>query len=71
MRAIHNIEKDIRKVAEGNGFMVEYLLKQPLKKGIEGAESHNILMLEALDAEAGAEVNAAEDGDGEWLGLDE
>jgi len=49
--------------------MVEYLLRQPLKKGVDGAGSGDILMLEVLDAEA--EVNAAEDGEGEWLGLDE
>jgi periodic tryptophan protein 2 len=69
MRAINNIEKNIRKVAQGNGFMVEYLLRQPLKKGIEGVRNDDILMLETLDPGAEAEVNEA--GEGEWLGLDE
>jgi len=71
MRAINNIEKDIRKVAEETGFMVEYLLRQPLKKRVESVEDRDTLMLGALDAEAAAEVNAMEDSEKEWLGLDE
>lgn len=79
MRAVNNIERDIRKVAEGNRFMVEYLLKQPLKKkDVEG--NGDILMLEngdgnadadpGADADAGAEGNEME-GEGEWLGLED
>lgn len=71
MRAVNNIERDIRKVAESNKFMVEYLLKQPLKKkAIEGNE--DILMLE--DGENGDVARAEDDemeDEGEWLGLEE
>ncbi|KAJ9629370.1 U3 snoRNP protein [Taxawa tesnikishii (nom. ined.)] len=74
-RAVGRIQKEIMAVAEGNEFMVEYLLAQPRK-----SKDADLKRIELVKAGAGAEEAAAaavdedmEDGDEneeEWIGLD-
>ena len=71
MRAVNNIERDIRKLAESNKFMVDYLLKQPLKK--KSTETNeDMLMIEAgnIDADAGVDDDDMDDEE-QWLGLED
>ena len=72
-RAVGRIRKEIMSVAEGNEYLVEYLLAQPKKQTntllIKRVESTGDLDM----AEAGAEVDGDGDddgGEGEWIGLD-
>ena len=73
IRAINWIERELRRLSENNGFMIEYLLSQPLQKEHDTINGIGVLQVVDMDME-GADatmVGSEADGDdaGEWIGF--
>ena len=69
-RAVGRIQREIMNMADGNEFMVDYLLAQPVQKG----EMNGIGLLEDINGVNGhVEANGDADSDdaGSWIGFDE
>lgn len=68
MKVVGNVEREVRKLGEGNGYAVGFLLKQ----GVKAKAVDEGLMI--MDVDDGVEVLSAdgdEGGEEEWIGLDE
>ncbi|TLD35666.1 periodic tryptophan protein-like protein 2 [Venturia nashicola] len=69
MKVVGNVEREIRRLGEGNGYAVGFLLKQGLKtkNGNEGVMIMDVddgIVVEALS------VDGEDEGEEEWIGLD-
>jgi periodic tryptophan protein 2 len=71
MRAVAWIERELRRLSEQNGFMVDYLLDQPVKRK-DVAAGDVLGLVEMEDAMAGAAVDGDEEDEeeGKWIGFD-
>jgi periodic tryptophan protein 2 len=67
MRVLGSIEREVRRLGEGNGYKLDVLLRQPLKGREEG-----LMIMDVDEAMAGAElvVGEGDDSGGEWMGVD-
>lgn len=69
MKVVGNVEREVRRLGEGNGYSVGFLLKQ----GTKGTDvDREALMI--MDVDDGVEVQSGDsEGSGneeEWIGLD-
>ncbi|KAF7914396.1 uncharacterized protein EAF01_000802 [Botrytis porri] len=63
-RAVGRIRDDLRRLADENVYMIDYLLNQPVEKGIEGADAgEKDIVVKDVD------INDDDD-EAEWIGLD-
>lgn len=63
-RAVGRIRDDLRRLADENVYLIDYLVGQPIEKG-ENVEDKDVLV-KGVDVD----VNDEDDEDAEWIGLD-
>ncbi|QSZ32613.1 hypothetical protein DSL72_002192 [Monilinia vaccinii-corymbosi] len=64
-RAVGRIRDDLRRLADENVYMIDYLLNQPVVKGIDGVKGWDgDVNVQDVD------INDGNDEDAEWIGLD-
>lgn len=63
-RAVGRIRDDLRRLADENVYLIDYLVGQPIEKG-ENVEDKDVLV-KGVDVDA----NDEDDEDAEWIGLD-
>ncbi|KAL2375112.1 hypothetical protein RJZ57_000387 [Blastomyces gilchristii] len=76
-RVVDGIRDEIKRLVEGNGYALEYLLSKPVlsgKVGKKGSGDEVVVVKKASDASGDEVMDDAGDGDdggdGEWMGLD-
>jgi periodic tryptophan protein 2 len=67
LKVVGAIERELRRLGEGNGYAVDFLLRQPSKKDVNGS-----LVIEnaITGGEIDMDVEDDDEGEGEWMGLD-
>ena len=68
VRAVGWIERELRRLSEANGFMVDYLLDQPLRT--KAATNGDAVHLVDHDMDEASSSNGEDASAGEWVGLE-
>jgi periodic tryptophan protein 2 len=66
-RTAQSLERELTKLGEGNGYMVEYLLTQKLK---EEGTADELTIAASLEGDESMEDNAGSGDEGDWMGSD-
>lgn len=66
-RVIQTVERELRKLGEGNGYLVEYLLKQRPEHDQSGRSSEESAV-SAMDSNSDEDMDGSE---GSWIGIEE
>lgn len=74
-RVVDGIRDEIKRLVEGNGYALEYLLSKPALSGRVGKGGRNgALVVKENDVDRDEDMGDAgevdDGGDGEWIGLD-